>query len=121
MDTEGDDITLTDGAIKYTVFDLGGGEAILIENGEVDILIDAGTEKSAKKLCKALEKRVDGDIDYYILSSSSDKRVGGTEAIFNNFKVDTCVLGEMNDSGVRVYAQVLPSDPGAEFKDFPKA
>lgn len=34
---------------------------------------------------------------------------------------EVALLGEMNDSGVRVYAQVLPSDPGAEFKDFPKA
>ncbi len=99
---EDDSFTVTSGAVSYTVFNLGSGEAILIRCGGTEALIDMGTEKKAKKLCKELKDRVRGDLDYLVLTGPDDKRLGGAEMILSEFTVGTCVVGEMGDKASSV-------------------
>lgn len=102
--------TLTKGAATYTVFDVGKGEAILIQRNGVDVLVDTGTKESAADLCKKLKKKVSGKIEYLILSSPTEGRIGGIEEVFSNFDIGTCVIGEMGDQEKRVWAQTAKAE-----------
>lgn len=102
--------TITEGAASYTVFDAGGGEAILVQREGVDVLIDTGAKESATELCKKIKGKVTGGIDYLVLTSPSEGRIGGIEEIFNNFDVDVCVIGEMGKQEKRVWAQTSKAE-----------
>lgn len=88
---------LTKVPATYTVLNVGGGEAILVSYKETEALIDAGSEKSSKKLLKALKGKVKGELDYLILTSGSDGRVGGAAAVVGAFDVTNCFVGEIQN------------------------
>lgn len=99
---EDDSFTVTKGAVQYTVFDIGDGEAILIKCGSTEALIDTGTEEGSKKLCNELEKRISGSLEYLVLTGSSERRIGGAERLLSEFSVDTCIVGEMGDAAQKI-------------------
>lgn len=84
------------GAASYTALDVEG-EAILIKTGDIEILIDTGAESSADKLIETLKGKVDGNIDYLVLTAPSDKRLGGLSRLAAEFGINTCILGEMGE------------------------
>lgn len=95
---EDDSFTITKGAVRYTVFDAGDGEAILIQSGDTEALIDTGSKESAKSLCKKLKDRIGGSLDYLVLTGPGAGRTGGLKKISEKFTIDTCIVGEMGDS-----------------------
>lgn len=94
---EDESFTVTNGTVSYTVFDVGVGSAILAKSKSVEALIDTGTEESADNLLKALKGKIDGELEYLVLTSSSKNRLGGLEKICAEYDVGTCVVGEMGD------------------------
>ena len=94
QDIEDDDsFNLQGETATCTVFDVGQGEAVLIKSGATDILVDTGPEDKADALCKALSEKVNGNIEYLVLSDAGPGRTGGVDKIMEKFSIDTCILG----------------------------
>lgn len=88
---------VTNGTVSYTVYSVGQGEAILIQNKGTEALIDTGTKESAADLCKKLKNKIKGDLEYLVLTSPTEGRVGGLEEVCKNFAVKTAIVGEMGE------------------------
>ena len=84
---------------KYTILDVEG-EAILIQIGNTDCLIDTGSEASASKLVQALHDKVKGNLEYVILTSEDPGRTGGIKALYKDkqLKIENTIVGELGSS-----------------------
>ena len=80
--------------LTYTVLDVGDGEAILINYEDKEILIDTG---SGDEILKAVDGKIEGYLDYLILTGASDERCGGAAAVFEKYRVGTFITGEMRE------------------------
>lgn len=103
---EDDSFVLTSGAITYTVYSVGEGEAILIQNSGTEALIDTGTKESSESLVKKLKGKIHGDLEYLVLTSPSEGRLGGLEAVCENFNIKNCIVGEMRDQEKFVWRNI---------------
>lgn len=86
----------------YTVIDVPGGEAIFIDDGDVEVLIDTGCKNTTDKLLSSLEGKVDGMLDYLIITNDSEKRTGGLNAVYKEYEVDKTILGNLSISKAKI-------------------
>lgn len=78
-----------EGSIEYTVFDLGAGQSIYIDAGDIEILIDGGKDEAdAKKIIEHISGSVNGKLDYVIATNNNEDRIGGLPYIYDAVKVD---------------------------------
>lgn len=76
---------------SYNIFDVGDGESILMKCGDKEALVDTGSAESAADLVKKLEGKISGDLDYLVLTSPSEKRLGGVPAVLRKYNVKNCI------------------------------
>lgn len=67
--------------IKITFFDVGKGDAILIETAEHKMMIDAGYEDTAGMLLDFFEEQGIKELDYLVLTHFDKDHVGGADHI----------------------------------------
>ncbi len=67
--------------IKITFFDVGKGDAILIETAEQKMMIDAGYEDTAGMLLDFFEEQGITELDYLVLTHFDKDHVGGADHI----------------------------------------
>lgn len=82
---------------KYKVLNVGWGEAIYIKCEQTDILIDTGADKEAKAIIEEIQGEIAGDLDYLIITSLNERRIGGFGTICEKLKpvsIITCPLGD---------------------------
>ncbi|MCL2475277.1 MAG: MBL fold metallo-hydrolase [Chloroflexi bacterium] len=76
---------------EYSVhfIDVGQGDAILIDYGEFEILIDAGDNAKVNRdnLINYLKNYVDGPIEYVVATHSDLDHIGGMNDVFSQFEV----------------------------------
>ena len=84
---------------KYTILDVEG-EAILIQIGNTDCLIDTGAEASSSKLVQALHDKVKGNLEYVVLTSEDPGRTGGIKALYKDkqLTIENTIVGELGNS-----------------------
>ena len=112
-----DSFQVTEGSAKIKIFDVGQGEAVLIKSGKVEALIDTGTSASAESLVSDLKGEIRGSLDYLIITSPAEGRLGGIEAVTENFGVNTCILGEMGDKDAEIREKLASCGEVIDGKD----
>lgn len=83
------------GKIFVTLFDIGQGNATLIETSEQNILLDTGSPESAALLVAKLNETGIDRLEKIILTHPHADHIGGTSAVLENFPVD-----EICDNGI---------------------
>ena len=94
--------------------DVGQGDAILIDCGQVEVLIDGGDNKAGSTVVSALRPLVDGKLDYIIATHPDADHIGGLDDVLAAFEV-----GEVIDSGrsatsatYKDYMTAVQNEPG---------
>ena len=80
--------------LRVHFMEVGQGDAALIDAGEIEVLIDAGTNKAGPRLVEYLTGHVDGILDYVIATHPDHDHIGGMDDVLAAFQV-----GEIIDSG----------------------
>lgn len=84
-----------DGVLAVRMLDIGQGDAVLIQQGGENVLVDSGDVGTRDKLIAQLKECGVTKIDKLIVTHAHADHIGGLEAVFDNFSV-----GDVYDSGV---------------------
>ena len=95
-DSENRQVVATTGSplVRVHFIEVGQGDATLIDAGELEVLIDGGTNKAGPRLVEYLQGHVDGILDYVIATHPDHDHIGGLDDVLAAFQV-----GEIIDSG----------------------
>lgn len=80
--------------VRVHFIEVGQGDAALVDAGEIEVLIDGGTNKAGPRLVEYLTGHVDGILDYVIATHPDHDHIGGMDDVLTAFQV-----GEIIDSG----------------------
>lgn len=83
---------LSDAEVAIHIIDVGQGDAAFIENGDKDILIDAGPGDSAPALLSYLDRLGVTEIEYAFFSHPHEDHIGGADDVINRYKVENVVM-----------------------------
>jgi len=78
--------------LKISYLDVGQADAILIENNEEVMLIDAGNNEDGKLLVKYFNEQNINKFKYVVGTHPHEDHIGGLDDIINNFKIDTIYM-----------------------------
>ncbi|MBA2731552.1 MAG: MBL fold metallo-hydrolase [Acidobacteria bacterium] len=96
--------------LRVHVLDVGQGDSILIISPEgKTVLVDAGDEKSGKKVVEALKAQGVQQLDYFIATHTHPDHIGGAAAVFSNFKVGTVLHNDYPPPEAIVKDEVAPA------------
>jgi beta-lactamase superfamily II metal-dependent hydrolase len=100
------------------VFDVGEGLAVLIDNGETEVVIDGGYAKYGKSFSAYISEYVDGDIEYIIATHSHADHVGGLAQLYADYQVSQTIYGDTGKSKqYDDFSSGAQSEPRSEFKN----
>lgn len=74
------------------VIDCGNGNATLVKKGNYEVLIDAGAD-----VTEYLEKNINGDLEYLILTNNFEGCIKGVQPIYDNFTVIKTIYTNPNE------------------------
>lgn len=74
--------------VKITFFDVGKGDAILIETQEHTMMIDAGYDDTYKVIRDYLSGQGIQKLDYLVITHFDKDHVGGADRVINSFEVE---------------------------------
>ena len=69
-------------------FDVGQGDAVLLQTSEGNVLIDAGTEQSQTLLCMRLEQLGVKSLKLAVFTHLDEDHIGGADAVLRNFPTE---------------------------------
>lgn len=84
---EQEEVGLENPGVKVTYFNVGKGDAILIETQTHTMLIDAGYDKTYKVIRDYLTGQNIQKLDYLVITHFDKDHVGGADWIINNFGI----------------------------------
>lgn len=133
---EKEDIVLENPGVKITFFDVGKGDAILIETENHNMLIDTGYDNTSGDILDYLEKEDVEKLDYLVLTHFDKDHVGGADRILKKVKSEEIlqpdyvsdggqyseyqeIVEEMNLKPLLVTDTIHFSLDGAEFLVYP--
>lgn len=87
-------VTTGNALLRVHFIDVGQGDAILIDAGQTEVLIDGGTNQAGEALVAYLTPYVDGSLDYLIATHPDADHIGGLDDVLAAFQVN-----EIIDSG----------------------
>lgn len=98
--------------VKVTFFDVGKGDAILIETGKHTVLIDTGYDDTAKVILNYMEKQNIRHLDYLILTHFDKDHVGGADWILREVETGTVLQPDYESDGgqYREYAKAMETE-----------
>ena len=107
--TESGTGTVADAEISLHIIDVGQGDAAFIDNGDNDILIDAGTGEAAPELLEYLDSIGVREIKYAFFSHPHEDHIGGADDVINRYKVDNVIMPDYyeNTACYRVLMQSI--------------
>lgn len=79
--------TLENPGVRITFFDVGKGDAILIETENHSVLVDSGYDDTSRIILNYLAKQKIQRLDYMILTHFDKDHVGGADRILDAVKV----------------------------------
>lgn len=80
--------SITEDVLKVYFIDVGQADAILLQNGDHNMLIDAGNNEDGIKLVNYLKEFNVNKFDYVFASHAHEDHIGGMDDIINNFDID---------------------------------
>lgn len=86
-----------DGDIYIHFIDVGQGDAAFIDNGDKDILIDAGPGSSADELLDYLDALGVQDIEYAFFSHPHEDHIGGADDVLVHYDVKNVVMPKKSE------------------------
>ncbi len=78
--------------VTVHIIDVGQGDAAFIDNGDKDILIDAGTGEAAPQLLEYLDSLGVEKIEYAFFSHPHEDHIGGADDVIYRYRVDNVVM-----------------------------
>lgn len=85
---------ITSNDIQVHFIDCGQGDAILIDSGEFEILIDGGPKSAADTVVNYIKPYVQGDLEVVVATHEHEDHIGGLPAVFSAYTV-----GKVIDNG----------------------
>lgn len=76
--------------INIYAFNVGDKNAILIDDGSFEVLLDGGCD--GKKLVKNVSSYIDGDLEYVVNTNYINDSTAGLKDIYSNFKVEKTII-----------------------------
>ncbi len=86
------DITQAENIAKFHFIDVGQGDCTLIQSGDTNILIDAGTTQSGSIIYKYLKNLKIDYLDYFIGTHPHEDHLGGAASVLSSIDVGTVFL-----------------------------
>ncbi len=84
--------------VKIHFIDVEQGEAIFIDYGDYDILIDSGSHEKGELVSAYLQNYGTDDIELLVMTHDDEEHIGGMEYIRRMFHVETVILPGTNDN-----------------------
>lgn len=84
---------------KITFFDVGKGDAILIETGGHTMLIDAGYDDTAKTILDYLKEQDIDNLDYLLITHFDKDHVGGADRIMEEVETGMILQPDYESDG----------------------
>lgn len=103
--TSGSEIVVN-GQVKIHYINVGQGDSILIQQGEQNMLIDAGTNASTETLVAYLKAQNIKKLDYLILTHPHEDHIGGADAVINTFSIGTVYMPKVTQT-TKTYKDVV--------------
>ena len=75
--------------LQIWFLDVGQADSILIQNGDANMLIDAGNNEDGKKLVSYFQSLGIETFQYVIGTHAHEDHIGGMDDIIDNFDIDT--------------------------------
>lgn len=91
--------TVAQAAVHF--IDVGQGDAILIDVGEFEILVDGGPRSAAEDVVSYIEPYIDGALDIVIATHQHEDHIGGLPAVLERYEVARVI-----DNGKRASSQI---------------
>jgi competence protein ComEC len=96
--------------LRVHVLDVGQGDSILIISPEgKTVLVDAGDERSGKKVVEALRLKGVQQLDYFIATHTHPDHIGGAAEVFSNFKVGVVLHNDYPPPEAVTNAEAAPA------------
>ena len=78
--------------IRVSIIDVGKGDCILIQAGELAALIDTGYEKTSDKVVSFMREQGVSQLEFLVVTHYDRDHVGGVRALGGNFSIGTVFL-----------------------------
>lgn len=98
--------TLSDGDVQIHFIDTGNSDAILIDDGGVAMLIDAGDNDDERAVVNYLNGRGVNDIKYLISTHAHADHAGGLDEVVKKCKVENAFVSN-GDSDTKTYRDFI--------------
>ena len=93
--------TAEDGFLYITFFDVGQGDAILLQTADGAILVDAGTENAEESLLLSMQTLGVLSLSLFVMTHPDADHIGGADGVIDRLPID------------EVWCSGSPSDTGA--------
>ena len=77
--------------LEVHFIDVGQGDAIFIDYGDFDMLIDAGDNKYGSTVVNYLKQEEVDDLEYVIATHMDADHIGGLDVVINHFEVENVI------------------------------
>lgn len=92
--------------LRVHFIDVGQGDAILIQNGNKNMLIDAGDNKYGQLVVDYIRDKGVSKLDYLIGTHPHADHIGGLDDVIKNFDIGTIIMPKLNHD-TKTYEDVL--------------
>ena len=93
---QGDDYSMENENFIFKVLNVGQAQSILVDYGDMEVLIDGGYYETRDKVLKGIEKYItDGKIEYVIATHSHADHIGGLPKVYDTYKVGKTIYGDL--------------------------
>ena len=106
LNTETREATVVNGTVKVHFIDVGQGDAILIQQGASNMLIDAGDNQYGETVVQYLKDQGVETLDYVIGTHPHADHIGGLDVVINNFEVKKIIMPKVGNT-TKTYEDVL--------------
>lgn len=90
--TSNSNVPTLNGELKVHYINVGQGDSILVQQGDKNMLIDAGTNASTSSLISYLRSQNIKKIDYLILTHPHEDHIGGADAVIKAFEIGSIYM-----------------------------
>lgn len=97
---------ISKGQLKVHYINVGQGDGILIEQGDHNMLIDAGTNEDEKLMVDYLHKEGIKHVDYVVGTHPHEDHIGGMDSVIKNFDIGTVYMPKITAT-TNTFADVI--------------